>query len=102
MNKRNLMMVAAAMAFATPLQAMNYEGARLSVNVVDLRTPQNVPAFPADIVVCEEGDAPGVDCNCIDGDEDSCATVAWTSCDTDTDCEIRSRSPYGWQPFTEK
>jgi hypothetical protein len=68
----------------------------VSLNVVDL-APQ-VPWFPGDLVTCEEGEAPGEDCNCIDGDEDECEPVAWTSCGSDTDCDIRSRSPYGWKP----
>jgi hypothetical protein len=87
----------AALALASPAEAMRYTSAdELSVNVITL--PAQVPWFPGDLVVCEEDDAPGHDCNCVDGDEDTCTPIAWRSCGTDTDCEIRSRSPYGWQP----
>jgi hypothetical protein len=94
-----LALAAALLACAGPAAAMNYTVADLpSRNVIDLRVVDNVPAFPGDLVTCEEGDAPGVDCNCIDGDEDACTLIPWTACDTDTDCEIKSRSPYGWAP----
>jgi hypothetical protein len=96
---RPIALAVAALALASPASAMRYgPDDRLSLNIVDLREPANVPAFPSDLVTCEEGDAPGEDCNCIDGDEDECTPVAWTSCGSDTDCEIRSHSPYGWKP----
>lgn len=47
------------------------------------------PRFPGDIVVCNEDEEPGRDCNCINGDEDQCVMIAWDSCDTDLDCLIK-------------
>jgi hypothetical protein len=57
------------------------------------------PKSPQDILVCVEGEVPGVDCNCVGSAEDTCALVEWTDCDTDSDCEIKSRSPYGFNPW---
>lgn len=50
------------------------------------------PLFPGDLVVCYEDEIPGEDCNCVGSDEDTCLIVPWTSCDSDSDCEIKSQS----------
>lgn len=92
-----LALAVAALACAGPAMAMHYTLADpVSLNIEDRTT--EVPAFPGDLVTCEEDDAPGEDCNCIDGDEDECTPVAWISCGSDMDCETRARSPYGWKP----
>lgn len=59
------------------------------------------PKTPTDILVCEEGEAPGADCNCRGTAEDTCEIVPWTECTTDSDCEIKARSPYGFTPMTD-
>lgn len=59
------------------------------------------PKTPEDLLVCADDETPGVDCNCVDGDEDACRIVPWTECDTDSDCEIKARSPYGFTPMTD-
>jgi hypothetical protein len=88
----------AALALAGPADAMRYTGP-VSVNLIDLRDHNpGGPSFPGDLLVCTEGDAPGEDCNCVHGEEDTCTPIAWTSCGTDMDCEIKSRSPYGFKP----
>jgi hypothetical protein len=88
----------AALALASPAGAMDYRAAdELSLNVVDLRGLPG-PRFPQDIVPCDDDDTPGDTCNCVGGDEDQCDIVPWTVCGGDLDCEIKSRSPWGWKP----
>lgn len=93
----------AALALAGPADAMRYTDADpVSANLIVLRDHNpGGPSFPDDLLVCTEGDAPGEDCNCVNaelGEEDTCTPIAWTSCGTDMDCEIKSRSPYGFKP----
>ena len=54
---------------------------------------------PTDLLVCYEDETPGVDCNCVGDAEDTCKVIPWTDCDTDSDCEMKSRSPYGFNPW---